>query len=124
MEEKGERVPPQPRKVLMVDAALLFAIREIMEDFGKRFYTVRMWGTGWAAFSGKQPHWLSSLAITRCLIQSCGSLVGSTLGMCAVGLKPIVRGTVWRLYLQGEDRLVTEISKLLFKLRKISGFKH
>ena len=89
--EKGERNPSNKEKVLMVDAAL-FAIREIMEDFpeavlygqdvGRRLGGVFREAATLAEQFGD--HRVFNTAIQEAYI------IGSTVGMCAVGAKPIV----------------------------------
>jgi 2-oxoisovalerate dehydrogenase E1 component len=91
LEEKGQRSPASARKVIMVDAAL-FAIREIMEDHpetvlygqdvGKRLGGVFREAATLAVQFGD--HRVFNTAIQEAYI------IGSTIGMCAVGLKPIV----------------------------------
>jgi 2-oxoisovalerate dehydrogenase E1 component len=111
-EEKGERSPAQAEKVIMVDAAL-FAIREIMEehpeailygqDVGKRLGGVFRE----AATLGEQfgDHRVFNTAIQEAYV------VGSTVGMSAVGLKPIVEVQFADYIYPGFNQLVTEVSK-------------
>ncbi|MGB5007217.1 MAG: thiamine pyrophosphate-dependent enzyme [Ferruginibacter sp.] len=111
-EEKGERVPAGKEKVLMVDAAL-FAIREIMEDFpeallygqdvGRRLGGVFREAATLAEQFGD--HRVFNTAIQEAYI------IGSTVGMCAVGLKPIVEVQFGDYIYPGLNQLVTEISK-------------
>lgn len=112
VEEKGERAPTGKEKVLMVDAAL-FAIRELMEednrcllygqDVGKRLGGVFRE----AATLGEQfgDHRVFNTAIQEAYI------IGSTVGMSAVGLKPIVEVQFADYIFPGFNQLVTEISK-------------
>lgn len=112
MEEKGKRVPAGKEKVLMVDAAL-FAIREIMEDFpeallygqdvGRRLGGVFREAATLAEQFGD--HRVFNTAIQEAYI------IGSTVGMCAVGLKPIVEVQFGDYIYPGLNQLVTEISK-------------
>ena len=111
-EEKGERSPAGKEKVMMVDAAL-FAIRELMEedencllygqDVGKRLGGVFRE----AATLGEQfgDHRVFNTAIQEAYI------IGSTVGMSAVGLKPIVEVQFADYIYPGFNQLVTEISK-------------
>jgi len=111
-EEKGERSPAGAEKIMMVDAAL-FAIREIMErhpeailygqDVGKRLGGVFRE----AATLGEQfgDHRVFNTAIQEAYV------VGSTVGMCAVGLKPIVEVQFADYIYPGFNQLVTEVSK-------------
>jgi len=111
-EEKGERSPAGKEKVLMVDAAL-FAIREIMEDFpeallygqdvGRRLGGVFREAATLAEQFGD--HRVFNTAIQEAYI------IGSTVGMCAVGLKPIVEVQFADYIYPGFNQLVTEISK-------------
>ncbi len=110
--ETGERSPGGKEKVMMVDAAL-FAIRELMEDHeecllygqdvGKRLGGVFRE----AATLGEQfgDHRVFNTAIQEAYI------IGSTVGMSAVGLKPIVEVQFADYIYPGFNQLVTEISK-------------
>ncbi len=111
-EEKGERSPVGKEKVMMVDAAL-FAIRELMEeheecilfgqDVGKRLGGVFRE----AATLGDQfgDHRVFNTAIQEAYI------IGSTVGLSAVGIKPIVEVQFGDYIYPGFNQLVTEISK-------------
>lgn len=115
-EEKGERVPiamgTGNEKVLMVDAAL-FAIRELMEDYpeallygqdvGKRLGGVFREAATLAEQFGD--HRVFNTAIQEAYI------IGSTVGMSAVGAKPIVEVQFADYIYPGFNQLVTEISK-------------
>lgn len=112
IEETGERFPAGAEKVIMVDAAL-FAIREIMEqhpeailygqDVGKRLGGVFRE----AATLGEQfgEHRVFNTAIQEAYV------VGSCVGMSAVGLKPIVEVQFADYIYPGFNQLVTEVSK-------------
>ncbi len=110
--EKGERSPINNEKVLMVDAAL-FAIREIMEEFpeavlygqdvGRRLGGVFREAATLAQQFGD--HRVFNTAIQEAYI------IGSTVGMSAVGLKPIVEVQFADYIYPGLNQLVTEISK-------------
>ena len=111
-EEQGVRAPEGREKVMMVDAAL-FAIRELMEaheecllygqDVGKRLGGVFRE----AATLGERfgDHRVFNTAIQEAYI------IGSTVGMSAVGLKPIVEVQFADYIYPGFNQLVTEISK-------------
>ncbi|HCF63545.1 MAG TPA: tungsten formylmethanofuran dehydrogenase, partial [Chitinophagaceae bacterium] len=111
-EEKGNRSPAHKEKVLMVDAAL-FAIREIMEDHpeallygqdvGRRLGGVFREAATLAEQFGD--HRVFNTAIQEAYI------IGSTVGMSAVGLKPIVEVQFADYIYPGFNQLVTEISK-------------
>lgn len=111
-EEFGERAPAGKEKVLMVDAAL-FAIREIMEDYpeallygqdvGRRLGGVFREAATLAEQFGD--HRVFNTAIQEAYI------IGSTVGMSAVGLKPIVEVQFADYIYPGFNQLVTEISK-------------
>ena len=110
--ETGERNPVGKEKVLMVDAAL-FAIREIMEDFpeavlygqdvGRRLGGVFREAATLAEQFGD--HRVFNTAIQEAYI------IGSTVGMSAVGVKPIVEVQFADYIYPGLNQLVTEISK-------------
>ncbi len=110
--EKGQREPLHKEKVLMVDAAL-FAIREIMEEYpeailygqdvGKRLGGVFREAATLADQFGD--HRVFNTAIQEAYI------IGSTVGMSAVGVKPIVEVQFADYIYPGFNQLVTEISK-------------
>jgi 2-oxoisovalerate dehydrogenase E1 component len=112
VEEKGNRNPSGAEKIIMVDAAL-FAIREIMQehpeailygqDVGKRLGGVFREAATLAEQFGD--HRVFNTAIQEAYI------VGSTVGMSAVGLKPIVEVQFGDYIYPGLNQLVTEISK-------------
>ncbi len=110
--EKGERSPAGKEKVMMVDAAL-FAIREIMEEYpeavlygqdvGRRLGGVFRE----AATLGEQfgDHRVFNTAIQEAYI------IGSTVGMSATGVKPIVEVQFADYIYPGINQLATEVSK-------------
>jgi len=113
-EEKGQRTPSTngSEKIIMVDAAL-FAIREIMEEYpeavlygqdvGRRLGGVfREAATLAERFND---HRVFNTAIQEAYI------IGSTVGMSAVGVKPIVEVQFADYIYPGFNQLVTEISK-------------
>jgi 2-oxoisovalerate dehydrogenase E1 component len=110
--ETGERSPAGREKILMVDAAL-FAIREIMEEFpesilfgqdvGERLGGVFRETATLAEKFGN--HRVFNTAIQEAYI------IGSTVGLCATGVKPIVEVQFADYIYPGFNQLVTEISK-------------
>lgn len=111
-EEKGERSPAGNEKIMMVDAAL-FAIREIMEDneecilfgqdVGKRLGGVFREAATLAEQFGD--HRVFNTAIQEAYI------VGSTVGLSAAGVKPIVEVQFADYIYPGINQLVSEVSK-------------
>lgn len=115
-EEQGERTPAgKTDRVVMVDAAL-FAIRELMQqhpecvlygqDVGRRLGGVFREAATLAEQFGD--HRVFNTAIQEAYI------IGSTVGMSAVGLKPIVEVQFADYIYPGFNQLVTEISKSSF----------
>jgi len=111
-EEAGERSPAGREKIPMVDAAL-FAIREIMEEYpeavlygqdvGRRLGGVFREAATLAEQFGD--HRVFNTAIQEAYI------IGSTVGMSALGIKPIVEVQFADYIYPGMNQLVTEISK-------------
>ena len=114
-EEKGERSPAGNSKILMVDAAL-YAIREIMEDYdecilfgqdvGKRLGGVFREAATLAEQFGT--HRVFNTAIQEAYI------IGSTVGLSATGVKPIVEVQFADYLYPGFNQLVSEVSKSCF----------
>lgn len=112
MAEKGQRNGNKGERIVMVDAAL-FAIREIMEDFpeavlygqdvGRRLGGVFREAATLAEQFGD--HRVFNTAIQEAYI------IGSTVGMSAVGIRPIVEVQFADYIYPGLNQLVTEISK-------------
>ena len=112
IEEKGERAPIGNEKVIMVDAAL-FAIRELMEDHpeciffgqdvGRRLGGVFREAATLAEQFGD--HRVFNTAIQEAYI------IGSTVGLSALGVKPIVEVQFADYIYPGFNQLVSEISK-------------
>ncbi len=108
----GERAPAGGKKILLVDA-VLYALREILEDFpeavlygqdiGRRLGGVFRETATLAAQFGD--HRVFNTAIQEAYI------IGSTVGMSAAGLKPIVEIQFADYLYPGFNQLVTEISK-------------
>jgi 2-oxoisovalerate dehydrogenase E1 component len=110
--ESGERAPVDAKKIPMVDA-VLYALREIMEenpnavmygqDIGRRLGGVfRETATLAVQFGDER---VFNTAIQEAYI------IGSTAGMCATGLKPIVEIQFGDYIFPGFNQLVTEIAK-------------
>lgn len=112
LEEKGVREPEGAPAVLMVDAAL-YAIRELMEDHpeallygqdvGKRLGGVFREAATLADKFGQ--HRVFNTAIHEAYI------IGSSMGMSAVGARPIVEVQFADYIYPGINQLVCEISK-------------
>lgn len=111
-EEKGERSPTENEKVVMVDAAL-FAVEEILQqnpdavlygqDVGRRLGGVFREAATLAQKFGD--HRVFNTAIQEAYI------IGSTIGLSAMGMKPIVEVQFGDYIYPGFNQLVTEISK-------------
>lgn len=111
-QEKGERSPKGREKIVMVDAAL-FAIREIMQEFpeavlygqdvGRRLGGVFREAATLAQEFGD--HRVFNTAIQEAYI------IGSTVGMSAVGVKPIVEVQFADYIFPGLNQLITEVAK-------------
>jgi 2-oxoisovalerate dehydrogenase E1 component len=111
-EEKGQRCPSGNEKVIMVDAAL-FAIREIMEEYpeavlygqdvGRRLGGVFREAATLAEQFGD--HRVFNTAIQEAYI------IGSTVGMSATGVKPIVEVQFGDYVYPGINQLATEVAK-------------
>ena len=111
-EEVGERTPKNQEKIVMVDAAI-HAIQELMwkhpeallygQDVGERIGGVfRETVTLGQKFGNKR--------VFNTPIQE-AYIIGSTVGMSAVGLKPIVEVQFADYIYPGINQLITEISK-------------
>ncbi len=111
-EEVGERNPPRDEKVVMVDCAL-FAIEELMrkhpecllygQDVGARLGGVFREAATLAQKFGDE-------RVFNTPIQE-AFIVGSTVGMSAVGLKPIVEVQFADYIWPGLNQLFTEVSR-------------
>ena len=111
-EETGNRTPEGKEKVVMVDAAL-HAVEEILQEYpealfygqdvGKRLGGVFREAATLADKFGDER--VFNTAIQEAYI------IGSTVGMSAVGLKPIVEVQFADYIYPGINQLVTEISK-------------
>ncbi len=111
-QERGERSPKQGEKLMMVDAAL-HAIEEIMEDYPEAILYgqdvgARLGGVfREAATLGEKfgPLRVFNTAIQEALI------VGSTAGLSALGIKPIVEIQFADYLFPAFNQLVTELAK-------------
>jgi 2-oxoisovalerate dehydrogenase E1 component len=111
-EEKGERVPAGKKKTVMVDSAL-FAVRELMskhpeallygQDVGGRLGGVFREAATLAQTFGDD-------RVFNTPIQE-AFIIGSTVGMSAVGLKPIVEVQFADYIWPGLNQLFTEVSR-------------
>jgi 2-oxoisovalerate dehydrogenase E1 component len=111
-EEKGQRQPAGNEKIIMVDAAL-FAIREIMEDYPEAMLYGQDVGRrlgGVFREAATLAEKFSDIRVFNTAIQE-AYIIGSTVGMSAVGVKPIVEVQFADYIYPGFNQLVTEISK-------------
>ncbi|OQP55933.1 tungsten formylmethanofuran dehydrogenase [Niastella yeongjuensis] len=111
-EEKGQRQPAGNEKIIMVDAAL-FAIREIMEDYPEALLYGQDVGRRLGGVFREAATLAEKFSDTRVFntaIQE-AYIIGSTVGMSAVGVKPIVEVQFADYIYPGFNQLVTEISK-------------
>jgi len=111
-EEKGEREPAGKRKTVMVDSAL-FAMREIMQNHPESL----LYGQDVGGRLGGVFREAATLAQTfgddrvfNTPIQE-AFIVGSTVGMSAVGLKPFVEVQFADYIWPGLNQLFTEVSR-------------
>tara|TARA_B100000945_G_scaffold260974_1_gene219215 strand:+ start:73 stop:2121 length:2049 start_codon:yes stop_codon:yes gene_type:complete len=112
LEEKGERTPKNKEATVMVDSAL-FAIKELMndhpecllygQDVGKRLGGVFREAATLAETFGDN-------RVFNTPIQE-AFIIGSTVGMSAVGLKPIVEVQFADYIWPGLNQLFTEVSR-------------
>ena len=111
-EEKGQRSPKNAEKILMVDAAL-HAVEEIMEEYPEAI----LYGQDVGGRLGGVFREAATLAdkfgdhrVFNTAIQE-AYIVGSTAGLSAVGMKPIVEVQFADYIYPGFNQLVTELSK-------------
>ncbi len=111
-EEKGEREPKGKKKTVMVDSAL-FAVREIMEKHPEAL----LYGQDVGGRLGGVFREAATLAQTfgdnrvfNTPIQE-AFIIGSTVGMSAVGLKPFVEVQFADYIWPGLNQLFTEVSR-------------
>lgn len=111
-EEKGNRSPADGDKIIMVDAAL-FAIRELMEDNPEAILYGQDVGRrlgGVFREAATLAEQFGDIRVFNTAIQE-AYVVGSTIGMNAVGLKPIVEVQFADYIYPAFNQLVTEVSK-------------
>jgi len=111
-EEKGVRDPGGKEKVVMVDAAL-HAVEEIMRKYPEAlFYGQDVGGRIGGVFreAATLAQKFGDKRVFNTAIQE-AYIIGSTIGMSAVGLKPIVEVQFADYIYPGLNQLVTEISK-------------
>lgn len=111
-EEKGVRNPGVGDKTMMVDAAL-HAVEEIMRDHPEAlFYGQDVGGRIGGVFreAATLAQKFGDTRVFNTAIQE-AYIIGSTIGMSAVGLKPIVEVQFADYIYPGLNQLVTEISK-------------
>lgn len=111
-EEQGNRTPAGGEKVVMVDAAL-HAVEEIMREYPESlFYGQDVGGRIGGVFreAATLAQKFGDKRVFNTAIQE-AYIIGSTVGMSAVGLKPIVEVQFADYIYPGLNQLVTEISK-------------
>ena len=111
-EEKGERIPKGAERILMVDAAL-HAIDELMEEHEEAI----LYGQDVGGRLGGVFREAATLAekygenrVFNTAIQE-AYIIGSTVGLSAMGMKPIVEIQFGDYIYPGFNQLVTEVSK-------------
>ena len=110
--ESGERSPANAKKIPMVDA-VLFALREILEDYPEAILYGQDIGRRLGGVFRETATLAAQFGDDRVFntgIQE-AYLIGSTAGMCAAGLKPIVEIQFGDYIFPGFNQLVTEIAK-------------
>jgi len=111
-EEKGNRTPAGREKVVMVDAAL-HAVEEIMQDYPEALFYGQDVGRRLGGVFREAATLADKFGDNRVFntaIQE-AYIIGSTSGMSAVGLKPIVEVQFADYIYPGLNQLVSEISK-------------
>jgi len=111
-EERGERSPKKAEKILMVDAAL-HAIDELMQEYPEAI----LYGQDVGSRLGGVFRETASLAekfgdhrVFNTAIQE-AYIIGSTVGLSALGLKPIVEVQFADYIFPGINQLVAEVAK-------------
>jgi len=112
IEEKGQRVPKDKEPTVMVDSAL-YAIQELMEEHPEcllygQDVGVRLGGVFREAATLAEK--FGSNRVFNTPIQE-AFIIGSTVGMSAVGLKPIVEVQFADYIWPGLNQLFTEVSR-------------
>ncbi len=111
-EEKGTRTPEGREKVVMVDAAL-HAVEEILRDHPEALFYGQDVGKRLGGVFREAATLADKFGDSRVFntaIQE-AYIIGSTVGMSALGLKPIVEVQFADYIYPGINQLVTEISK-------------
>ncbi|MES2589292.1 MAG: thiamine pyrophosphate-dependent enzyme [Bacteroidota bacterium] len=112
LEEKGEREPKGKKKTVMVDSAL-FGIREIMQKHPEALLYGQDVGGRLGGVFREAATLAQSFGDNRVFntpIQE-AYIIGSTVGMSAVGLKPIVEVQFADYIWPGLNQLFTEVSR-------------
>ena len=111
-EERGQRLPKNGERVMMVDAAL-HAIEELMEEYPEAV----LYGQDVGARLGGVFREAATLAekfggnrVFNTAIQE-AYIVGSTVGLSALGMKPIVEIQFADYIYPGMNQLITEVAK-------------
>ena len=110
--EQGDRCPAGREKVVMVDAAL-HAVEELLQDYPEALFYGQDVGKRLGGVFREAATLADKFGDNRVFntaIQE-AYIVGSTIGMNAVGLKPIVEVQFADYIYPGLNQLVTEISK-------------
>ena len=115
VEEKGEREPAGAETTVMVDSAL-FAVQELMEDHKEcllygQDVGVRLGGVFREAATLAQK--FGDARVFNTPIQE-AFIIGSTVGMAAVGLRPIVEVQFADYIWPGLNQLFTELSRSFY----------
>lgn len=111
-EEKGERTPAGKKKTIMVDSAL-FAMREILEKHPEALLYGQDVGGRLGGVFREAATLAQSFGDDRVFntpIQE-AFIIGSTVGMSAVGLKPVVEVQFADYIWPGLNQLFTEVSR-------------
>ena len=111
-EEKGDRAPKGKKKTVMVDAAL-FAMREILQEHPEALLYGQDVGGRLGGVFREAATLAQSFGDARVFntpIQE-AFIIGSTVGMSAVGLKPIVEVQFADYIWPGLNQLFTEVSR-------------
>lgn len=111
-EERGERSPKLGEKIMMVDAAL-HAIEEIMEDHDEAILYGQDVGRRLGGVYRETANLAERFGDTRVFNTAVQEayIVGSTVGLSALGVKPIVEVQFGDYIYPGFNQLVSEISK-------------
>ncbi|MCD6010906.1 MAG: tungsten formylmethanofuran dehydrogenase [Flavipsychrobacter sp.] len=111
-EERGDRSPAGREKVVMVDAAL-HAVEEILQDHPEALFYGQDVGRRLGGVFREAATLADKFGDNRVFNMAIQEayIVGSTVGMNAVGLKPIVEVQFADYIYPGLNQLVTEISK-------------